>query len=120
MVHAMPHPHGRVTALALALSLLMTSLAGQEGVIIFTGSANGAYKNCLCPDKPLGGVEGSTATSNGEGDEDPIVVFESAVEARVAAGSDRKKAVSRTVKEDPDRHQRYVAAANEGRNRREG
>ena len=57
MVHAMPHPHGRVTALALALSLLMTSLAGQDGVIIFTGSANGTYQNCLCPDKPLGGVE---------------------------------------------------------------
>lgn len=55
MIHAMPHPHGRVTA--VALFLLMTSLAGQEGVIIFTGSANGAYQNCLCPDKPLGGVE---------------------------------------------------------------
>ena len=55
MVHAMPHSLGRVAA--LALSLFMTSLAGQEGVIIFTGSANGVYQNCLCPDKPLGGLE---------------------------------------------------------------
>lgn len=29
----------------------------QEGVILFTGSANGAIRNCLCPDKPLGGLE---------------------------------------------------------------
>ena len=55
----MPRPranlYGRVTLLAACL--FMTPLAGQAGVIIFTGSANGTYQNCLCPDKPLGGLE---------------------------------------------------------------
>ncbi|MCH8327259.1 MAG: hypothetical protein IID15_01875 [Candidatus Marinimicrobia bacterium] len=55
----MPRPMaafcGRVTALAVCL--LMAPLYGQSGVVIFTGSANGVYQNCLCPDKPLGGLE---------------------------------------------------------------
>ena len=37
--------------------LLTVPLTAQRGLIIFTGSANGVYQNCLCPEKPLGGLE---------------------------------------------------------------
>ena len=41
----------------LAALLLAVPLAAQRGLIIFTASANGVYQNCLCPEKPLGGLE---------------------------------------------------------------
>lgn len=41
----------------LAASLLAMPLMAQRGLIIFTASANGVYQNCLCPAKPLGGLE---------------------------------------------------------------
>jgi len=48
-------------------------------------------------------------------DSSAIQAFDDAVQSKVDQGMDRPTAVRNTVNEDPDRHQRYLAAVNEAR-----
>lgn len=59
-------------------SLLLggSELLAQEFSILFTGSANGTYQNCHCPDVPLGGLDkrAQFIASYRERDPDVLVV----------------------------------------------
>ncbi len=59
-------------------SLLLggSQLLAQEFSILFTGSANGVYQNCHCPDAPLGGLDkrAQLIASYRERDPDVLVV----------------------------------------------
>lgn len=53
-----------------------SELTAQEFSILFTGSANGTYQNCHCPDVPLGGLDkrAQFIASYREQDPDVLVV----------------------------------------------
>jgi ATP-dependent Clp endopeptidase proteolytic subunit ClpP len=65
---------------------------------------------------PIGGNAGNSDDADGRG-QDPIVVFNALVDAHVAKGLARGKAISRVVREHPEAHAAYLAAHNRAHGR---
>ena len=62
--------------------------------------------------KAKSGVSPLGSQTGKKNDADPIDAFRDAVNAKMAAGLPKQKAVAAVVRENPELHQAYIAAAN--------